>query len=377
MSIREQFPIFQHTNYLGSCSHGALSIQVRQAYESYLNDRELYGARWDYWVEQLETARSTLADLIGCHSDELAVTPSVSNAVSSLASGIDFTGERNKIVCTEFDFPTTGQIWRAHEKRGAEVVYVKAAEDGTTIPYERFAEMIDERTAVVSIPHVCYRNGAKLDIKPIVELARSRGALVVLDSYQALGTIPIDVVELGVDVLLGGAQKYLLGSSGVGFMYVRKEVIQQLQPTTSGWFCQENIHAMDIYSNQPSVTARRFEGGTPNVPNLYAVIAGVKLIQSIGVDKIETHIAELTDALKQGVKQRGFKLATHSDGRYHGAMIAIKSTDMYKLVGTLADEGIVTSCRDGNLRVSTHIYNNLSDMEQLLDALTKHKHLLV
>lgn len=377
MSIREQFPIFQHTNYLGSCSHGALSIQVRQAYESYLNDRECYGAHWEYWVEQLETARSTLAELIGCHSDELAVTPSVSNAMSSLASGIDFTGDRNKIVCTEFDFPTTGQIWRAHEARGAEVVYVKAAEDGTTIPFERFSEMIDERTAVVSIPHVCYRNGAKLDIKPIVELARSRGALVVLDSYQALGTIPIDVVELGVDVLLGGTQKYLLGSSGVGFMYVRKDVIQQFRPTSSGWFCQKNIHAMDIYSNQPSVTARRFEGGTPNVPNLYAAIAGVKLIQSIGVEKIESHIAELTSALKQGVKQRGFKLATNTDPRYHGAMIAIKSTDMYKLVGTLMDERIVTSCRDGNLRVSTHIYNDLTDMEQLLDALTKHKHLLV
>ncbi|WP_019531303.1 aminotransferase class V-fold PLP-dependent enzyme [Dasania marina] len=376
MSIREQFPIFQHTNYLGSCSHGALSIQVRQAYESYLNDRDRYGARWDFWVEQLETARSTLAELIGCQPDELAVTPSVSNAVSSLASGIDFTGERNKIVCTDFDFPTTGQIWRAHEARGAEVVYVKASEDGTTIPFENFEAMIDERTAVVSIPHVCYRNGAKLDIKPIVELARSRGALVVLDSYQALGTIPIDVVELGVDVLLGGAQKYLLGSSGVGFMYVRNEIIQKLQPTTSGWFCQENINAMDIYANQPSMTARRFEGGTPNVPNLYAVIAGVKLIQSIGVDNIEKHIAELTEALKAGVKQRGFKLATHPDGRYHGPMIAIKSTDMYKLVATLAEEGIVTSCRDGNLRVSMHIYNNQADIEQLLQALTKHKNLL-
>ena len=134
---------------------------------------------------------------------------------------------------------------------------------------------------------------------------------------------------------------------------------------------------MDIYANQPSVTARRFEGGTPNVPNLYAAIAGVNLIQSIGLENIEAHIALLTDALKEGVKQRGFTLATNSDGRYHGAMIAIKSTDMSKLAGMLARDHIITSCRDGNLRVSTHIYNNLADIDQLLAALTKHKHLLI
>lgn len=376
MSIREQFPIFEHTTYLSSCSHGALSLQVRQAYENYLDDRDRYGANWEYWVGQLETARTAIAALIGCDPNELAVTPSVSNAVSSLASGIDFTGERNRIVCTDFDFPTTGQIWRAHEQRGAEVVFVKAAEDGKTIPYENFVDLIDERVAIVSIPHVCYRNGAKLDVKPIVELAQSKGALVVLDSYQALGTFPIDVLDLGVDVLLGGAQKYLLGSSGVAFMYVKDQVIKQLNPTTSGWFCQENIHAMDIYSNQPSMSARRFEGGTPNVPNLYAIIAGLDIIRSVGLDKIEEHISELTSALKTGVLERGFTLATHENEHYHGPMIAVKSNDMHHLVDTLALENIATSCRDGNLRVAPHIYNNLRDIEHLLDALTKHRHLL-
>jgi selenocysteine lyase/cysteine desulfurase len=376
MSIRDQFPILEHTNYLASCSYGALSIQVRKAYESYLNDRETYGAHWGYWVEQLETARKTLAELVGCHSDELAVTPSVSSALSALASGIDFSGDRNKIVCTGFDFPTTGQIWRAQEKHGAEVVCVEASEGDEIILYSSFEQVIDTKTAVVSIPHVCYRNGAKLDIKPIIELARSRGALVVLDGYQSLGTMPINVVDLNVDVLLGGANKYLLGSAGVGFMYVRKELIQQFRPTTSGWFCQENIDSMDIYANQPSPTARRFEGGTPNVPNLYAVIAGVNLIQSIGLEVIEAHIGILTDALKAGIKQRGFTSATHSSGRYHGAMIAIKSTNMSELSSMLARENIITSCRDGNLRVSVHIYNNLTDIDQLLDALTRYKHLL-
>src|SRR5690606_20914979 len=145
---------------------------------------------------------------------------SVSAAVSALASGIDFSGERNKVVMSDFEFPTIGQIWHAQEARGAEVVHVPAA--GNTIPLSRFADAIDERTAIVSITHVCFRNGAKLDIPAIVELAHSKGALVLVDSYQALGTMPVDVKKLNVDFLVGGVLKYLLASAGLAYLYVNK-----------------------------------------------------------------------------------------------------------------------------------------------------------
>ncbi len=376
MTIREQFPIFQHFRHINSCSHGALSNSVRQAYEGYLNDRDKYGAPWEFWVGQLEKTRTVIADLLNSPVSKIAVTSSVSAAVNSLASTLDFSEKRNRIIATDFDFPTTGQIWHAQESRGAKVVHVKQSADGNTIPFEHFVEAIDERTKLVSIPHVCYRNGAKLDVKPIIDLAHSKGARVLLDSYQAAGTCPIDASGLGADFLVGGLQKYLLGSTGVGFMYVKHEQLSMQAPTSSGWFAQDDIHAMNIYANDPAQDARRFEGGTPNIPNLYAAIAGIKLIQSIGVSKIETHIKELTGALKEGALQRGFKIATHTDADKHGAMIAIQSTDMHKLVATLHQEKIGTSCRDNNLRISPHIYNTMDDIDFLLDIMTKNKTLL-
>ncbi|MEK7278180.1 MAG: aminotransferase class V-fold PLP-dependent enzyme, partial [Chloroflexota bacterium] len=267
--------------------------------------------------------------------------------------------------------------WHAQERRGAKVVHVPAA--GNIIPMERFEEAIDERTKIVSITHVCFRNGSKLDVPAIVELAHRKGALVLLDAYQTLGTMPIDVKTLKVDFLAGGVLKYLLASAGLAFVYVRKDLVPDLHPTTIGWFSQANIFAMDIYANTPSPTARRFESGTPPVPSIYAGVAGMKLIQSAGPEKIEAHIREVTGAIKEGAMRRGFNLASPVHPDNHGALITVRSpsgkVDM--LVKRLDEEGIVTSSRDSNLRISPHFYNDLSDVDRLMDCLTKHKELLV
>ncbi|MCB0133146.1 MAG: aminotransferase class V-fold PLP-dependent enzyme, partial [Caldilineaceae bacterium] len=206
MSRRDQFPIFKEKVYLNSCSQGALSYAVMEAYSAYLRDWQTEGSPWELWVAKLEAVRHSLATLVNAHSDEIAVVPSVSDGVSNLASALDFSGARNKIVATDFDFPTTAQIWHAQEARGAQVVHVAAA--GNILPLERFANAIDERTLLVSIPHVCYRNGSKLDPKPIIDMAHAKGALVLLDAYQSLGTEPIDVAGLQVDFLTGGMLKY-------------------------------------------------------------------------------------------------------------------------------------------------------------------------
>ena len=192
MDIRNHFPIFRDKIYLNSCSQGALSDEVRQSYSDYLRDWDEKGAPWEYWVERMEAARAAFAGLVNADSSEVAVTTSASAGVSTLASALDFTGERNEVVVSDFEFPTVAQIWHAQEARGAKVVHVAAA--GNSIPLSRFADAIDEHTAIVSITHVCFRNGAKLDIPAIVELAHSKGALVLLDSYQALGTMPIDEI---------------------------------------------------------------------------------------------------------------------------------------------------------------------------------------
>jgi selenocysteine lyase/cysteine desulfurase len=375
MSIRDRFPILQKKVYLNSCSQGALSIDVKQAYETYLRDWDEEGSPWEVWLERGEAARQAFAGLVNAEPNEVAVCTSVSAGVSALASALDFSGERNKVVVSDFEFPTIGQIWHAQEPRGARVVHVPAA--GNIIPTERFAEAIDERTKIVSITHICFRNGSRLDVPAIVELAHRHGALALLDSYQALGTFPIDVKALQVDFLTGGTLKYLLASAGLAYLYVRQDLIPTLQPTTLGWFSQANIFAMDIYANTPAPSARRFEAGSPPVPNIYAGLAGINLIQSIGLEQIETHLREITGAIKEGALRRGFTLVTPVDPARHGALITLRSHNVTQLVKRLEEDGIITSSRDSNLRISPHIYNNLADVNRLMDCLTQHKELLV
>lgn len=375
ISIRHRFPIFQNKVYLNSCSQGALSIDVQEAYQQYLKDWQEKGSPWELWVERLEMVREAFAGLVNAAPDEIAVNTSVSAAVSALASGLDFSGERNKVVVTDFAFPTTAQIWHAQEPRGAKVVHVPPA--GHIIPIEHFAKVIDEQTLLVSISHICYRNGSRADVSAIVELAHSKGALVLLDSYQALGTFPIDVKELQVDFLVGGVLKYLLASAGLAYLYVRPELIPTLHPTHSGWFAQENIFAMDIYAHNPSPTARRFESGTPPVPNTYAALAGIKLIQSVGLPNIEVHLHELTKAIKEKARRQGFYLVSPANPHQHGALITLRSNQVNMLVSLLQQDGIITSSRDNNLRISPHLYNNMDDVEKLMKSLTKHRGLLV
>jgi selenocysteine lyase/cysteine desulfurase len=374
-AVREQFPILRDKVYLNSCSQGALSVAVRDAYTRYLNDWDEKGSPWEYWVERMEAARHAFSALINALPDEVAVTTSASASVSALASALDFSGERNRIVISDFEFPTVAQIWHAQEARGAKVVHVPAA--GNTIPVQRFADAIDERTALVSITAVCFRNGSRLDAPAIIDLAHQKGALVMLDAYQALGSFPIDVKKLKVDFLVGGVLKYLLSSAGLAYLYVRKDLLEGLIPTVTGWFAQDNIFAMDIYANNPSRTARRFESGTPPVPNIYAALAGIKQIQSAGLENIEAHIQEITGAIKEGAMRRGFSLVSPIDPRKHGAMITIRSHKVDLLVKRLKEGNVIVSSRDDNLRISPHFYNNLRDVDHLMDCLTHHRELLV
>lgn len=376
-TLRGRFQIFKNSLYINSCSQGALSDDVRRAYDAYLCDWDERGAPWEYWVEMLEKVRGAVADLINASPDEVAITTSVSQAVSTLASGLHFnagSNGRNKVVSTVHEFPTVGQVWHAQESRGAQVIHVPAA--GSVIPVEYFEKAIDERTLVVSLSHVCFRNGAKVDVPAVVHLAHRRGALVLLDSYQALGTMPIDVQALGVDFHTGGVLKYLLSSAGLAYLYVRGDLIKKIQPTAIGWFSQENIFAMDPTSNRLSPTARRFESGTPPIPNIYAALAGINLIKQVGVERIERHIRDLTDALIEGAMRAGFNVVTPIEPKRRGALITLKSNDVTQLVKRLAAQGIITSSRDHNLRLSPHFYNTHGDIEHVLAALKKHRDLL-
>jgi selenocysteine lyase/cysteine desulfurase len=267
-------------------------------------------------------------------------------------------------VISDYEFPTIGQIWHAQQLRGAEVHVVDP---------EQVEDAIDERTAVVSITGVCYRNGARLPVEEIARVAHERGALVLLDAYQAAGTYPLDVTELGVDVLASGVLKYLLGSAGLGFMWVRPGLSTELVPTETGWFADRDIFEMDHTRYAPSPTARRFQSGTPPVPAIYAGIAGMELMMEIGVAETREHVSALNERLIAGVDDLGGTVVTPRDPERRGALVCIASTDAPGLVAALERDGIVTSDRDGNLRVSAHAYNTVEDIDAVLAALTRHR----
>jgi selenocysteine lyase/cysteine desulfurase len=373
---RHRFPIFEKRVYVNSCSQGALSDHVRDAYDAYLRDWDDKGAPWDYWIERTEAARAAFARLINAEPDEVAVTTSLSAGVAALASGLRYAGPRHKVVLTDWEFPTIGQIWHAQEARGARVVHVHEDDTGQIQP-RSFRAAIDEETKLVSVTHVCYRNGARLDVESVVRLAHEHDVPVLLDAYQTIGSMPIDVRALGVDFLACGTLKYLLGSAGLGFLYARRELWESSWPTVTGWFADEDIFKMDIHDYSPARNARRFQSGTPPVPSIYAGIAGIELMQEIGIAETQKHVRRLTELLIEGVDELEGTVATPRDPNRRGALVCIKSTDAARLVSELDAEGIVTSSRDGNLRVSPHAYNTPEDIKAVLWELGRKRHLLV
>ena len=374
-AVRGEFPIFESATYLNSCSQGALSHRVREAVEEWLAGWDANGAEWDFWVERNEAFRTAVAGLLHARADDVAVTTSVSQGVSALVSALPLDRERNRIVISEYEFPTVGQIAHAQELRGAEVVHVRPGPDGS-IDADRFAEAIDERTALVCCTTVSYRSGHRHDVAAIAAAAHEAGALVLADSYQACGAVELDVGALGADAVTGGTVKYLLGTAGLGFMWVRPELHRSLLPTQTGWFADEDIFAMSIADYSPHASARRFDSGTPPVPALYAGVAGLDVLAATGVPAVEAHVRGLVERLFDGLDELGATVATPREPAARGPLVCIRSTDVPSLVAALAAERIVTSMRDENLRVAFHLYNVEDDVDRLLDALGRHRALL-
>ncbi|MDB6098229.1 MAG: aminotransferase [Gammaproteobacteria bacterium] len=367
-TLRKEFPVLQRKTYLNSGSYCALANEVRAAFDAYMEDRLLVGANWDVWVMKNESVRNLTASLLRAAPDEIAVTASVSAGLNSLASALQFSGARNKVVVSDFEFPTNAQIWHAQEPRGARVVHVPRAADGY-IPAEAFEKAIDEQTQLVAVTHVCFRNGAKLDIPGIVRLARAKGAKVLLDCYQSVGSLDIDVKGLDVDFAAGGMLKYLLGTAGIGFLYAKAACVQSLVPTNSGWFAQANIAAMDITANRPAPNARRFEAGTPPVVNCYAAEAGLKMLLKVGAPAIEKRNLALTRRCMERLEEIGWPSITPTQDERRGATVAVPSRDAAGLAAELMKHDIVTSHRDDNVRASFHFYNNEDDVESFVASM--------
>jgi len=365
--FRRRFPLLQQRTYLNNCSKGALSTDVEAAIHSFVESWHADGSPWERWLDQMEQLRSTFARSIGADSDEVAILPSASVGISALASAMSYKDPRNHVAIGEFEFPTMTQIWLAQQSRGATIEWVRA--HGNELPLESYATTINARTLIVPTTDVCYKNGHRTDIAGLVALCQDRGALILLDDYQRTGTGPIDVHALGVDFMVTGCQKYLLGPPGLAFLYVRRDLLPKFKPTLTGWFGRANPFDFDIQTVTWSSSARRFEAGTPPILDIYAAQAGLDLLEAVGYAAIEEQIAALTKRFTAWARQEGFAVATPPTTRKHSPLVVLQSTDAPLLVSRLAARGVIVSSRDNGLRVSFHGYNTEEDILAVIEAL--------
>jgi selenocysteine lyase/cysteine desulfurase len=370
--IRSRFRIFQRKIYLNSCSQGALSDAVQAGLEDYIASWHEQGSPWEVWVDQYEAARTAFAQFINASADEVAIVTSASAGINSIASALNFR-ERKKVVMGEFEFPTMGHIWLAQRARGADVQFVGA--EGNCIPAVNYEKMVDRNTLIVPLTHVCFKNGFRSQVSAITQIAHRSGALVMLDDYQDCGTRPVDVKAMDLDFYVTGTLKYLLGPPGMAFMYVRKELISSLVPTITGWFAQTNPFAFDPQTIDLSPTARRFESGSPSVPNVYAAMPGFQLLREIGMENVAGHIKKLTQSLLICALDLGIRTKTPAHSA--GPLVVLHSKDSDLLVKKLAESDIVASNRHDGLRIAFHVYNTMDDVKAVVDVLKKNIDLLV
>jgi selenocysteine lyase/cysteine desulfurase len=369
--IRSRFKIFQSKLYLNTCSQGALSEAVEAGFDEYLASWHEQGSPWEIWVERYEAARTAFAKFINASPNEVAIVTSVSAGINGIASALSFR-ERSKIVMGEFEFPTMGQVWLGQRAHGAEVQFAKAS--GNSIPAASYEKLIDRDTLIVPLTHVCFKNGFRTEVTPITQMAHSAGALVMLDDYQDCGTRPVDVKAMDLDFYLTGTLKYLLGPPGLAFLYVREELIPSLAPTVTGWFGQANPFAYNPQHFELSPTARRFESGSPSVPNVYGAMPGLQMLEEIGMEHVAGHVNTLAQAMLHRARELG--ILTKTPAGSAGPLVVLQCDDSAQMVQALAQSGIVSSNRFDGLRISFHVYNTLDDVNSVAEVLKKNMHLL-
>ena len=369
--IRSRFRIFQRKIYLNSCSQGALSDAVEDGLHDFIASWHEQGSPWELWVQHYEEARTLFAKFINASPDEVAIVTSVSAGVNAIASALNFR-DRRKVVMGEFEFPTMGHVWLGQRSRGADVIFAKA--HGNSMPVERYEETVDRNTLIVPLTHVCFKNGFRSHVKAVTAIAHNSGALVMLDDYQDCGTRPVDVRAMNLDFYLAGTLKYLLGPPGLAFMYVRQNLLPSLMPTVTGWFGQANPFAYNPQHFELSPTAKRFETGSPSVPNVYGAAPGIQLLQEIGLSAVASHIKDLAQELLRSAQELGILVKTPPDTK--GPLVVLQCKDSSLLVQKLAENGIIASIRHDGLRISFHAYNTVDDVKAVVEVLKKNLELL-
>src|SRR2546429_1855905 len=354
---RGEFPIFRGGMYLNTCSLGALGDRTRRRVAEFLDVWQRRGASawYDVWWAALGGLRARYARVVNASPAEIALAPSISVALSAVAEALDY-GRRPRVVVTSLDFPTVAYQWLAKRPRGVELVVVESP-DRVSVPVEAIARAVDERTALVATSHVYFTSGAIQDIKAIAEAARKRGALTLVDAYQSVGQLPVDVKAAGVDFLTAGGLKWLLGGPGIVFLYARQELTRSLVPQIAGWFAHRDQFAFDPRTLELHDDARRFELGTPSLAAVYAQLGGLEYIEEIGVPAVRQVTAARTEGFIERARERGFQPKVAPRPADRSAIVMLPAADPAAGVRHLAAAGIVADARPGHVRLSPFFYN--------------------
>ena len=364
---RSRIPLLRSHIPMNHCSQAPQTDLTRAAAERFLDSWNQTGMDWDAWMEEVRLAKHDFARLINASADEIAVFSSVSEATSAVASALDFGGSRPGIVVSEAEFPGVGQAWLAQQRRGARISWAPL-NDGAIDPLE-FDKLIDSHTAIVSACHGYYLNGSVQNLATLSERAHADGALVYADAYQTVGAWPIDVKALGVDFLAAGCLKFLMGVAGIGFLYVRRELVESLQPSVTGWFGRTDPFAFRVKQLDWSPTASRFDTGTPPVMNAYIARAGMEIINSVGLEQIRACHQSLARRLIEGGRARGLTLHGPPEIERKTVSTAFVVPDSHAVEAALRGRGVLAAARGPVIRLAPHFYNSFEDVDTALEAL--------
>ena len=370
LRYRAEFPILERTNYLISNSLGAMPRGVYDALRGYADTWATRGVRaWEerWWMLAAQVG-DELGALMNAPAGSVSTHQNVTTCQAVVASCLDFSGARNKVVYTDMNFPSIMYFWAAQQASGARVHMVKT-DDGVTIPTERLLEAIDEHTRVVPISHVIFRSSFIQDARAIVEKAHRVGACVVLDTFQSLGSVPVDVQALNVDFACGGVLKWLCGGPGVAYLYVRPDLGKKLEPRFTGWTAHQQPFNFETGPIRYTDPPYRFMNGTLHIPALEAARPGIKVITEVGVEKIRAKSKRQTARLIELAEQRGWRVNTPRDPEQRGGTVSIDVPDSQQVCSELLKRDILVDWRPkAGVRFSPHFYTKDEELDAAITA---------
>jgi kynureninase len=365
LDYRERFPILADTTYLINHSLGAMPAAAEERVLEYARAWNTRGVRaWEEgWWEMSLTVGDQIARLIGAPPGSVSMHQNVTIAEAVVVSCFGFDGPRRRIVYEEGNFPSVRYLYQAQERRGADILV--AADD------EGVVEAIDERTLLVPVTHVLFRTGQIQDVEAIVAKAHDEGALVVLDAYQSVGAVPLDVTALGVDFAVGGSVKWLCGGPGAAWLYVRPDLAPTLEPALTGWQAHARPFAFEPEQDYAEGAAR-FLTGTPNVPALYAATAGYDVIEEVGVERVRERSLELTTLLIELLDEAGFPVGSPREPERRGGTVVVRPPDFERVGRELGERGVICDWRpDVGLRLGPHFFNTEDELRFAVEQIVE------